>query len=80
MDQLLEIARVLREPVGNFLMANPDAYYDMIPNVISIQEILKLSQQIHEHAKRGEGWSILGYSGHLTICISWNQNSGAYKK
>jgi len=54
-DQLLEIAKVLKEPVGNFLITNPDAYYDMIPNVIPIQEILKLSKQIQEHAKRGEG-------------------------
>ncbi len=54
-DQLLKIARVLNEPIGNFLITNPDAYYDMIPYVIPIQEILKLSEQIQLHAKIGEG-------------------------
>ena len=54
-DQLLKIATVLREPVGNFLMTDPDAYYDMIPNVLPIQEVLKHMEHIHEQAKRGAG-------------------------
>ena len=54
-DQLLDIAKVLKTPLGRFLMTDPDAYYDMIPNVLPIQEVLKHMQHIHEQTKRGAG-------------------------
>jgi len=41
-------------PVTDFLIDNPDAYYDMIPSVIPIREVLKHMKLVHEHAKIGE--------------------------
>jgi len=54
-DQLKKIAEVLEEPILNFLVDDQDSYYDIIPQVIPIREIIKHIQQVHEHASRGEG-------------------------
>jgi len=54
-DILMKIAEALKEPVVNFFIDDPDAYYDMIPQVIPIREILKHMKHVHEHAIRGEG-------------------------
>ena len=54
-DQLKKISEVLDEPILNFLIDDPDAYYDMIPQVLPVREIIKHIQQVHEHASRGEG-------------------------
>jgi transcriptional regulator with XRE-family HTH domain len=53
-ELLKAIAEALDEPVVNFLIEDPDGYYDTIPNVIPIREILKHMKQVHEHAIRGE--------------------------
>jgi hypothetical protein len=50
-----EIARALDEPILNFFIDDPDSYYDMIPNVIPIQEIHKMMKFVHESAKDGMG-------------------------
>jgi transcriptional regulator with XRE-family HTH domain len=54
-DLLLKIAEALKEPIVYFFIDDPEAYYDMIPQVIPIREILKHMKQVHEHAIRGEG-------------------------
>lgn len=53
-DLLYKISEALNEPISNFLIENPDSYYDMIPNVLPIREVLKHMKQVHEHAVRGE--------------------------
>jgi transcriptional regulator with XRE-family HTH domain len=52
---MAKIAIALKEPIVNFFIDDPDSYYNMIPQVIPIQEILKHMRHVHEHAKRGEG-------------------------
>ena len=54
-DQLNNIAESLKEPIVNFFIEDPDSYYDMIPQVIPIREILKHMKHVHEQAKRGSG-------------------------
>ena len=54
-DILIKIAEVLVEMPANFFIEDPDSYYDMIPQVIPIREILKHMKHVHEHATRGEG-------------------------
>jgi len=54
-DTLIKIARELKEPIINFLIEDPDAYYDLIPIAIPINEILKLVSSIHEMTKKGMG-------------------------
>ena len=54
-DLLIKIAKELKEPVFNFFIDDPNAYYDMIPNAIPIEEIFKQMKHIHENAKRGSG-------------------------
>ncbi|OFY82721.1 MAG: hypothetical protein A2V46_00410 [Bacteroidetes bacterium RBG_19FT_COMBO_42_7] len=53
-DLLKDIAKALKVPVTDFLIDNPDAFYDMIPSVLPIREVLKHMKQVHEHAIRGE--------------------------
>ncbi len=52
-DLLIKIAKELKEPVFNFFIDDPNAYYDMIPNAIPMEEIFKHMKHIHENAKRG---------------------------
>lgn len=52
-DELIKIAKVLNEPVINFLIGDPDAYYDLVPKAIPIEEILKFMNYVHENAKEG---------------------------
>jgi transcriptional regulator with XRE-family HTH domain len=54
-DTLIKIARELKEPVITFLIEDPDAYYDLVPKAIPIEEILKLVSSIHEMTKKGMG-------------------------
>ena len=54
-DQLVKISEALGEPILNFFIDDPDSYYDIIPQVIPMREILKHIQHVNEHATRGEG-------------------------
>ncbi len=54
-DLLMKIANELKEPIHNFFIDDPNSYYDMIPNVIPIEEIFKHMKHIHENTKRGAG-------------------------
>ena len=54
-DLLVKIAEALEEPIVNFFIDDPDSYYDMIPQVIPIKEILKHMKHVHEHAKLNSG-------------------------
>jgi hypothetical protein len=49
------IAKELKEPIFKFFSDDPDAYYDMIPHAIPIEEIFKHMKHVHENAKRGAG-------------------------
>ena len=52
---LESIAKALEVPIANFFIEDPDTYYDNIPQVIPIGEILKHMNQIHDNAKGGLG-------------------------
>ena len=54
-DTVIRIAKELKVPIITLLFENPDAYYDLIPKAIPIEEILKLVTNIHEETKKGFG-------------------------
>jgi transcriptional regulator with XRE-family HTH domain len=54
-DTVIKIAKELKVPIITLLFENPDAYYDLIPKAIPIEEILKLVTNIHEETKKGFG-------------------------
>ncbi|MFC2080439.1 helix-turn-helix transcriptional regulator [Bacteroidota bacterium] len=54
-DLLHKIAVALDEPIAHFFIEDPDSYYDNIPQVIPIQEVIKRISLIHEQAIRGSG-------------------------
>ncbi len=54
-DTVIKIARELKVPIITLLFENQDAYYDLIPKAIPIEEILKLVTNIHEMTKTGLG-------------------------
>lgn len=54
-DLLYKIAEALKEPVLNFFITDPDSYYDVIPQVMPIREVLKLMKLVNEQAKRDSG-------------------------
>ena len=54
-DTVIKIAKELKVPIITLLFENPDAYYDLIPKAIPIEEILKLATNIHEGTKKGFG-------------------------
>ncbi|MCX6322139.1 MAG: helix-turn-helix transcriptional regulator [Bacteroidia bacterium] len=54
-DTVVKIAKELNVPLITLLIENPDAYYDLMPKAIPIEEILKLLTYIHENTKEGLG-------------------------
>ncbi|MCJ7449356.1 MAG: hypothetical protein MUO72_16900 [Bacteroidales bacterium] len=54
-DTAIKIAQELKVPIITLLFENSDAYYDLIPKAIPIEEILKLVTNIHEETKKGLG-------------------------
>lgn len=52
---LKKVAKALDEPIYNFFIESPDDYYDMMPNVIPMEEIHKFMFDVHEHAKNNMG-------------------------
>ena len=51
---LEKVAKALDEPIYNFFIESPDDYYDMMPNVIPMEEVHKFMVDVHERAKEGE--------------------------
>jgi transcriptional regulator with XRE-family HTH domain len=52
---LKEIALALDEPITNFFIEGPESYYDMMPKVVPMEQVLKLIANIHEMTKTGSG-------------------------
>ena len=46
-NMLEKIALALNEPIVNFLIESQDDYYDMIPNVVPMEEVHKAMHFIH---------------------------------
>jgi transcriptional regulator with XRE-family HTH domain len=54
-EMLESIAKALEVPIANFFIEDPDTYYDNIPQVIPIREVLKLMDMVHEQTREGMG-------------------------
>ena len=54
-DTLIIISKEFKIPIIDLIFDHPDAYYDLIPKSIPIEEILKLITNIHELTKTGSG-------------------------
>jgi transcriptional regulator with XRE-family HTH domain len=54
-ETIIIISRELKIPLGDLIFDDPDAYYDLIPKAIPIDEVLKLVTEIHKSAKEGFG-------------------------
>ncbi|MCX6262555.1 MAG: helix-turn-helix transcriptional regulator [Bacteroidia bacterium] len=54
-DTVIKIARELKVPIIDLLFENPDAYYDLMPKVVPMEQVLKLIANIHEMTKTGSG-------------------------
>jgi len=54
-ETIIIISRELKIPLGDLIFDDPDAYYDLIPKAIPIDEVLKLATEIHKSVKEGFG-------------------------
>ena len=54
-DTIIIIAKEFKVPIIDLIFNNQDAYYDLMPQTVPIEEVLKLITNIHEMTKTGSG-------------------------
>jgi transcriptional regulator with XRE-family HTH domain len=54
-DTIIIIVKEFKVPIIDLIFDNPDAYYDLMPKSVPIEEVLKLITNIHEMTKTGSG-------------------------
>lgn len=54
-DTIIIIAKEFKVPIIDLILNNQDAYYDLMPKTVPIEEVLKLITNIHEMTKTGSG-------------------------